>query len=134
MGAALHAVTTGAADGRHLRAVVLITVAVGLVLPIAAGLWQTARAGVGVLPAIGASGMSLAPFRDLAAVPGFGTALRLTLVTGLGATALSVLLAVGVCAAMHGRMTPRASGRLLTPFLAAPHAAMAIGLAFLLSP
>src|SRR6056297_2128312 len=44
------------------------------------------------------------------------------------------MLAVGVCAAMHGRMSPRDSGRLLTPFLAAPHAAMAIGLAFLLSP
>jgi len=35
---------------------------------------------------------------------------------------------------MHGRLSARASGRLLTPFLAAPHAAMAIGLAFLLSP
>ena len=112
----------------------LVTVAFGLVLPIAAGLWQTGRAGVGVLPAIGATELSLVPLRDLIALPGFSTALRLTLVTGLGATALSILLAVGVCAAMHGRMSARASGRLLTPFLAAPHAAMAIGLAFLLSP
>ncbi len=126
--------TTAPAEGRLLRAAVLATVALGLVLPIAAGLWQTARAGVGVLPAVGATEMSLAPIRQLVEIPGFGTALRLTLVTGLGATALSVALAVGVCAAMHGRMTPRASGRLLTPFLAAPHAAMAIGLAFLLSP
>jgi len=134
MGKALHAVTQAAADGRLLRAVVLVTVALGLVLPIAAGLWQTARAGVGVLPAIGATEVSLDPLRQLVTQPGFATALRLTLVTGLGATALSLVLAVGVCAAMHGRMTARASGRFLTPFLAAPHAAMAIGLAFLLSP
>ena len=43
------------------------------------------------LPAIGATSVSLAPFGDLVAMPGFGTALRLTLVTGLGATALSLL-------------------------------------------
>lgn len=112
----------------------LVTVVLGLVLPIGAGMWQTARAGAGLMPAIGASDLSLAPLRDLLALPGFTTALRLTLVTGLGATALSVLLAVGVCAAVHGRMTPRAGGRMLTPFLAAPHAALAIGLAFLLAP
>jgi putative thiamine transport system permease protein len=134
MGAALHAVTCVTADGRLLRAAVLVTVALGLVLPIAAGLWQTGRAGAGLMPAIGATEASLAPFQQLIDLPGFATALRLTLVTGLGATALSILLAVGVCATMHGRMTAQASGRLLTPFLAAPHAAMAIGLAFLLSP
>lgn len=134
MGKALHTVTPTRADGHLLRAFVLVTVAVGLVLPIAAGLWQSARAGVGVLPAIGATDVSLTPLRDLIALPGFPTALRLTLVTGLAATGLSLVLAMGVCAAMHGRMSARASGRLLTPFLAAPHAAMAIGLAFLLSP
>ena len=134
MGKALHKVTTAFADGRGLRAAVLITVALGLVLPIAAGLWQTTRAGLGVLPAIGATELSLRPFVDLIALPGFSSALRLTLVTGLVASALSLVLAVGVCAAMHGRISPRASGRLLTPFLAAPHAAMAIGLVFLLSP
>lgn len=112
----------------------LVTVVLGLVLPIAAGLWQTVRAGAGLFPAIGANDLSLGPLRDLLALPGFATALRLTLVTGLGATALSLLLAVGVRAAMHGRMTPRAGGRMLTPFLAAPHAALAIGLAFLLAP
>ncbi len=112
----------------------LVTVVLGLVLPIGAGMWQTARAGAGLMPAIGASDLSLAPLRDLLALPGFTTALRITLVTGLGATALSILLAVGVCAAVHDRMTPRAGGRMLTPFLAAPHAALAIGLAFLLAP
>lgn len=134
MVAALHAVTTIRAEGRALRGAVLLSVGAFLLLPIAAGLWQTARAAFGILPALGATEVSLRPFAALMDLPGLATAVRLTLVTGLGATALSVVLAVGVCAALHGRMSPRASGRLLTPFLAAPHAAMAIGLAFLMSP
>ncbi len=121
-------------DGGLLRAAVLGVVALGLVLPIVAGLWQTARAGAGVMPAIGATAASLEPLRALVALPGFGTALWLTLVTGLTATALSLLLAVATCAALHGRLPARAAGRMLTPYLAAPHAAMAIGLAFLLAP
>lgn len=134
MGAALHKVKGRGSDGRLLRATVLIMVLTGLLLPIAAGFWQTARAGLGIMPAIGATDLSLQPLATLLSQPGFFTALRLTLVTGLGATALSVALAVGACATMHGRMTTRTSGRLLTPFLAAPHAAMAIGLAFLIAP
>ena len=70
MGKALHAVTQAAADGRLLRAVVLVTVALGLVLPIAAGLWQTARAGVGVLPAIGATRGFARPLEKLVTQPG----------------------------------------------------------------
>lgn len=134
MGAALHTVTGPRPEGRGLRGAVLVAVLAGLVLPIAAGLWETARAGFGILPAIGARNASLAPFAALFDSPGFATGLRLSLITGLGATALSLALAVGTCAAVHGRMSRRASGRLLTPFLAAPHAAMAIGLAFVLSP
>ncbi|MDN5788112.1 ABC transporter permease, partial [Pseudorhodobacter sp.] len=72
--------------------------------------------------------------RSLTALPGFGTSLRLTLVTGIGSTLLALLLAAGFCALMHGRMTVTAMGRMLTPLLAAPHAALAIGLTFLLAP
>lgn len=125
---------TRAVEGRALRGAVLATVALGLVLPIAAGLGQTARAGFGVMPAIRATEPTLAPFAALLDLPGFATALRLTLVTGLGATLISLVLAVGACAVLHGRLSHRAMGRLLAPFLAAPHAAMAIGLAFLLAP
>ncbi len=123
-----------ATDGRVLRAAVLAAVLVGIVLPIAGGLWQTGRAGFGVMPAIGATALSLSSWRTLAELPGIASAIRLTLVTGLGATALSLMLAVGFCAAVHGRIDRRAAARVLTPFLAAPHAAMAIGLAFVLSP
>lgn len=121
-------------EGRLLRGGVLGVVGLGLIAPIAAGLWQTARAGFGVLPALGLTEWTFAPWQQLAAQPGFGSSLRLTLVTGLGATLLSLLLAVGFCAALQGRMRPAAGARLLTPFLATPHAAMAVGLAFVLAP
>lgn len=122
------------AEGRALRGVVALFVFGGLVLPIIAGIAQTARAAFGVMPAIGAVEWSLAPWQRLVELPGFATSLRLTLVTGAGSTLLALLLAVGFCAVAHGRMSNAALGRLLTPVLAAPHAALAIGLAFLLAP
>lgn len=134
MGAALYQVRTPADEGRLLRAAVLVAVALGVLGPIAAGLWQTGRAAFGILPALGERVPGLAPWVDLLGQPGLPTAVRLTLVTGLGATALSLAVAVGFCATIHGRMRAQSGARMLTPFLAAPHAAVAIGLAFVLSP
>ncbi|MES2434235.1 MAG: ABC transporter permease subunit [Pseudomonadota bacterium] len=110
------------------RGAVLGIVLLGLIAPIAVGLAETARAAFGVLPALGLWEWSLEPWRMLLAQPGFGTSLRLSLVTGLGSTVISLALAVGFCAAAPGRM------RWLAPFLAVPHAAMAVGLAFVLAP
>lgn len=119
---------------RGLRGAVLAVVLGGLVLPIAAGLIQTARAALGDMPALGASGPSLDPLRQMLAEPGFLRAVALTLTTGIGATLAALALSVGFCAAVHARITPARGARMLAPFLAAPHAAMAIGLAFLLAP
>ncbi|MEI4263918.1 ABC transporter permease [Roseovarius sp. D0-M9] len=121
-------------DGRLLRTVVLGVVGLGLIAPIVAGLWQTGRAALGILPALGRNAASLGPWHELADLPGFATSLRLTLVTGLGSSLLSLLLATGFCAAVHARMNTSAGARMLTPFLAIPHAAMAVGLAFVLAP
>lgn len=126
--------TAGPASGRGLRAVVLTALVLGLLLPIGAGLWQTGRAAFGILPTIGATEVSLSPWGQLLGLPGLGTAIRLSLFTELMATGLSLILAVGFCAAVHGRMSRHSGSRLLTPFLAAPHAAIAIGLAFVLAP
>ncbi len=134
MGTALHPVIGHLKPGAGLRAAVLITVIAGLLLPIGAGLWQTGRAAFGVLPAIGAADLSLTPWAALLEIPGFATATRLSLTTGLTATFLSLILAVGFSAAVHGKMSRGTGARMLTPFLAAPHAAIAIGLAFVLSP
>jgi putative thiamine transport system permease protein len=123
-----------AGSGQGLRAAVLVAVCAGLLLPILAGLWQTGQAAFGHLPAIGQTGPDLTPWAELLALPGFGTALRLSVFTGLVSTGLSLILSIGFCAAVHGRMTRAGGVRMLTPFLAAPHAAIAIGLAFVLSP
>ena len=120
--------------GRALRATVLVLVLGGIILPITLGLWETLRAAFGILPAIGARELSLEPWRALVALPGFATSLRLTLITGFGATLLALVLATGFCAAVHGRIGASAGGRLLAPYLAAPHAALAIGVAFLIAP
>lgn len=106
----------------------------GIIAPITLGLWETARAAFGILPAIGARTLSLAPWQQLFDLPGFATSLRLTLVSGFASTLIALVLATGFCAAVHGRMGPQAGARLLAPYLAAPHAALAIGLAFLIAP
>lgn len=121
-------------QGRLLRGFVLALVLGGMILPISLGLWETARAAFGILPAIGARDWSLAPWRQLTALPGFGSSLRLTLVTGFGATVIALVLAAGFCAAVHGRIGPEAGSRMLAPYLATPHAALAIGLGFLIAP
>lgn len=121
MGQALHQVS-------RLRGAVLAVVLLGLIAPILVGLAETARAAFGVLPALGLNAWSLKPWRMLFAQPGFGSSLRLSVVTGLGSTLIALALAVGFCAAAPGRM------RWLPPFLAVPHAAMAVGLAFVLAP
>ncbi len=121
-------------DGRALRAVVMVVLAIGLIGPIMAGLAQTGRAAFGIMPVLGAVEASLTPWRDLLTEPGLWTAVRLTLWTGLVSTALSLMLAVGFCAVTHARMTTTSAARWLAPFLAVPHAALAIGLAFVLTP
>jgi putative thiamine transport system permease protein len=103
-------------------------------LPIAAGLLGTALPAFGVMPAIGADRFGLQPWRDLLDHPGFGSALQLTLVTGLLTTLLAVLAAMGLAAVMQQRPWGQRIGTWIAPVLAAPHSALAIGLAFLLAP
>ena len=122
------------AEGRGLRLSVLGVVLCGIVLPILAGLWQIVAAAFGYLPAIGANDLTLAPWRRLADLPGIWTSLGLTLWTGFASTLLALLLAFGFAAATYGRFGARQGIRLLIPLLATPHAAMAIGLAFLIAP
>ena len=103
-------------------------------MPIGAGLVGTLLPSFGFLPAIGGDAFSLDPWRALLAAPGFATSLRLTLVTGLCATVLSTLLAVGIVAYIHHRAWGLRLGGWLAPLLAMPHSALAIGFAFLIAP
>jgi putative thiamine transport system permease protein len=116
--------------GRLLAAPALL-----LVLgPTAAGLAGTLLPAFGWLPALGRETFSLEPWRELAATPGLPRALLLALVSGVGSTLLALALAVAIAAALHGRPGERRLRRLLPVLLAVPHAAAAVGFAFLVAP
>ncbi|MCU0983979.1 MAG: ABC transporter permease subunit [Acetobacteraceae bacterium] len=102
--------------------------------PIVAGVAGTFAPAFGWLPAIGGEAFSLAPWRQLMAWPGFSASLRVTLTTGVAATALSLGIVVLFCAAAHGTALFRRAQGLVAPLLATPHAALAIGFAFLAAP
>jgi putative thiamine transport system permease protein len=105
-----------------------------LLAPVAAGLAFTLAPAFGVLPALGGTTPSLAPFRDLAAAPGIGTSIALSPGTGLAATAIALCVTLLILAGWQGTRAFRALERALSPLLSLPHAAAAFGLAFLIAP
>lgn len=102
--------------------------------PVVAGLVGTWLPAFGILPSLGGTTPSLAPWRQLAAEPGLGKSIALTLGTGFAATLISLCVVVGFLASCHGRRPVILVRRMLAPLLAVPHVAVAIGFAFLASP
>jgi putative thiamine transport system permease protein len=78
--------------------------------------------------------LSLEAWRQLIRLPGFTTSLEVSLATGVVTTFVSLGLVVAFCAAWHGTRLFSLLVRLLGPLLSVPHAAVAFGMAFLLSP
>ena len=105
-----------------------------LLVPVAAGLAGVLAPAFGWFPALGGEALSLAPWRELVAWPGLAASARLSLATGLAATALSLALTMAICAAWQGTRAFAAIERALSPLLSVPHAAAAFGLAFLIAP
>ena len=105
-----------------------------LLLPVASGLLATLLPAFGIFPALGGTHLSLDPWRTLFAWPGLGGSVALTLRTGLCATALSLATALGVAVAARRMRVLRAAQAAVVPLLATPHAALAIGFAFLAAP
>jgi putative thiamine transport system permease protein len=116
-------VTDAAARG-WLRLVPPLTLAL-MALPVAAGLAGTA------LPAFRDGA---AAFTALAAWPGLPRAVLLSLGTGIAATLLSLTVTLLILAAFAGTPTFARIRRLIAPLLSVPHAAAALGLAFLIAP
>ncbi len=81
-----------------------------------------------------AAGLDAAAWTDLLAQPHWGRAVLHALVTGLTATVLSVWITAWILSLTFATRGWQAFTRLLAPMLAVPHAAFAIGLAFLLAP
>ncbi|MHA1567088.1 MAG: ABC transporter permease [Alphaproteobacteria bacterium] len=102
--------------------------------PIGAGLVGTLLPAFGYLPAAGGADFGLAAWRDLFDAPGLRRSVRLTLTTGVTATAISLGLVFAFCAAAHDKRFFMRARQVLGPVLAVPHAAVAIGLAFLITP
>jgi len=102
--------------------------------PVAAGLAFTLAPAFGYLPALGGNALSLSPFGALLAAPGFAQSVRLSLMTGLGATAAALAITLLILAGWQGTRSFRAVERALSPLLSVPHAAAAFGLAFLIAP
>lgn len=133
MGTPRLALTPGLALPPALRLAPWVTLALFLG-PIVAGVAGTLGPAFGWLPAIGGEALSLAPWRGLFGWPGFAASLHVTLTTGFAATALSLATVVLFCAAAHGTVMFRRAQGLVAPLLATPHAALAIGFAFLAAP
>ncbi len=102
--------------------------------PVIAGLYGTILPAFGHLPVAGETGPNLDAFRALFAWPGLPDAARLSLTTGLIATATSLLIVTLITAGWSGTRAFRLLERLLSPLLSVPHAAAAFGLAFLIAP
>jgi putative thiamine transport system permease protein len=102
--------------------------------PVVAGLAGTLLPAFGVLPAIGGESLSLNGWRELLRFPGFATSLQLTVMTGWLATLLAVFITFAVAAVLHQRHAVRRLANLISPLLAIPHSALAIGFAFLIAP
>jgi putative thiamine transport system permease protein len=103
-------------------------------LPVVAGLVGTLLPAFGYLPAIGGHELSLAPWRALFDQPGVLTSIRLSLQTGVAATLLSLGLALSFCALMSERPVFSRLSAWVSPMLAAPHVAVAVGFAFMAAP
>ena len=98
-------------------------------LPVMAGFAAVVLQAFGVTPGLAGGGLSLAAWTALADAPGFWGSVTITLRTGLLATALSTVSALLI--GLGGRAW---TWRAAAPLLAVPHAALAIGLAFLIAP
>lgn len=100
-----------------------------LIAPVAAGLAGALAPAFGLPDAPG-----LQEWRRLLAQPGLAISVRLSLVSGLASTVAALALSTLIVAALHGTAAFALLRRGLAPFLSVPHAAAALGLAFLISP
>ena len=121
-----------------LKAAWLALVAVPAIA-VAAGLLFVLLPAFGYFPALGGTIASLQPWRDLLAYPGLASAARATLISALVAVPVALGLAMLALAwiaptGVPSSGLPRLAAKVLSWLLATPHAAFALGLAFLVAP
>ncbi len=115
-----------------LRPLPLLTALV-LAGPVAFGLLGTVLPAMGYLvPGLDPDGPS--PVALAVAWPGFSRALTVSVLSGVLSTLGALLVAALILAGWHGTRAFDWLERALSPLLAVPHAAAALGLAFLIAP
>lgn len=105
-----------------------------LVVPIVLGLLGTLLPAFHFLPALSHYDFSFTPWQQLFIAPELWGSVKLTLISGLLATLLSFIIAFSTIAVFYESRWFSGIRHSLAPILAIPHAAIAIGLVFILSP
>lgn len=105
-----------------------------LVLPILLGLIGTLLPAFDFLPALSHYQFSVTPWHNLFESPELWGSIKLTLLSGLLATFLSFVIALSTISVFYESRWLISIRHSLAPILAIPHAAIAIGLVFILSP
>ncbi|MGS4886977.1 ABC transporter permease [Roseibium sp. MB-4] len=117
--------------GSKLPSLIVVLLLAG---PVLAGLAGTVLPAFGYLPVLGAREITLEPFAQLFSMPGLLQSTALSFWTGLVASLVSLAIVLCFSAAWSGTQTFQRVSRFLSPLLSVPHAAAAIGLAFLIAP
>ena len=131
---------TGSIGGAPTRARIAFLALVAVPgVAILAGLVFVVLPAFGYFPALGGTAFSPQPWRDLFAYPGLASAARATLISAFVAMPVALGLAMLALAwiAPLGQARvglPLIAAKLLSWLLATPHAAFALGLAFLIAP
>lgn len=103
-------------------------------LTIFAGVVGVVLPSVDFFPAAGKTGMGLGPWISMLSAPGLARSIGVTVFSGAAATAVSVGLTGLFTALLYRTRVWNRLEKTLSPMLAVPHAAVAVGLAFLVAP
>ncbi len=102
--------------------------------PVLAGLAGSLAPAFGWLPVLGGMELSLDHFRALFETAGLAKSVTLSLSMALLTTLLSLAMTIGLLAGWSGTRLFATLQKLISPLLSIPHAATALGFAFLLAP
>lgn len=104
-----------------------------LLAPLLAGLAGTALPALGYLPGLDGD-LAFDPLAEVAATPGFSSALAVTLISGFASTLIALIFSLLLLASFHNSRFLGFLRSALAPLLAVPHLAAALGFFFLFSP
>lgn len=116
-----------------LRAAPALTIAL-LLVPVGAGLMAALLPAFGYFPPFGGTSFSLEPLAGVLAAPGVSRSIALAALAGLVSPLIALALTFLLLACVYDTPCLVAVRRLVAPLLAVPHAAAAVGLAFLIAP